>query len=96
MNTNEDRFLKVIKDLTKTSLGQCGSIIIDDTVEHVGPYTAITSIGQVAAVIDTSECDLGSLQDQPATISIPQGVTIFGDFRSIELDSGVVIAYMQC
>jgi hypothetical protein len=96
MNTNEERLLKAIKDLTKNSLGQCGSIIIDDTVEHVGPYTAITSIGSADAVIDTSECDLGPLEDQPATITIPEGVTIFGEFNSIELDSGVVIAYKKC
>lgn len=96
MNTNEERLLKAIADLTRNSLGKCGSIIIDDTVEHTGPFTAITAIDAAAAIIDTSECDLGPLEDQPATITIPLGATIFGEFNSIELDSGVVIAYKQC
>lgn len=96
MNTNEERLLRAITDLTRNSLGQCGSIIIDDTVEHTGPYVAITAIGSADAVIDTSECDLGPLEDQPSTITIPEGVTIFGEFNSIELDSGVVIAYKKC
>jgi len=96
MNTNEERLLRAIADLNRTSLGQCGSIIIDDTAEHVGPFTAITAIGTADAVIDTSECNLGPLEDQPATIIIPEGVTIFGEFNSIELDSGVVIAYRKC
>ena len=95
-NTNQDRLLDAIKDLNRNALGQCGSIIIDDTVEHTGPFTAITAIGAEDAVIDTSECDLGSLEDQPATITVPEGVTIFGNFNSIELDSGVVIAYRAC
>jgi len=96
MNTNEERLLRAIADLNRNSLGQCGSIIIDDTVEHVGPFTAITAIGTADAVIDTSECNLGPLEDQPATITIPEGVTIFGEFASIELDSGVIIAYRKC
>ncbi len=94
--TTEERILDGIRRLQRNSLGQCGSIIIDDTVEHTGPYVAITAIGSADAVIDTSECDLGVLEDQPATITIPEGVTIFGNFTSIELDSGVVIAYKEC
>lgn len=78
---------------TNESLGQSGSIIIDDTAEHTGPFIAITVIGTADAVIDTSECNLGTLEDQPATITIPKGGTIFGNFTSIELDSGAIIAY---
>jgi|TARA_R110002153_G_scaffold32343_6_gene97916 hypothetical protein len=80
---------------TSEALGQSGSIIIDDTAAHTGPFIAITVIGTADAVIDTSECDLGTLEDQPATITIPKGGTIFGNFTSIELDSGVIIAYRQ-
>ena len=98
--TNHQVIDRSLQDRIATShdqaLGQCGSIIIDDTVEHTGPFVAITAIGAADAVIDTSECNLGSLEDQPATITIPEGVTIFGDFESVELDSGVVIAYRKC
>ena len=93
-NNNNDRLLDAINKVMKNTLGQCGSIIIDDTVEHTGPYVAVTALAE--AVIDTSECDLGPLEDQPATITIPAGVTIYGRFNSIELDSGSVIAYKEC
>ena len=96
MSRIRDFFLGEISKSHNQSLGQCGSIIIDDTNEHTGPFVAITAIGAADAVIDTSECNLGSLEDQPATITIPEGVTIFGDFVSIELDSGAVIAYRKC
>jgi len=96
MATREETLLKAIKDSSMNSLGQCGSIIIDDTNEHTGPFTAITAIGTDDVVIDTSECDLGSLEDQPDTITIPKGVTLFGVFESVELDSGVAIAYRKC
>ena len=95
MSRIRDFFLGEIAKAHDQSLGQGGSIIIDDTVEHAGPFVAITVIGTADAVIDTSECDLGSLEDQPATITIPKGLTIFGDFQSIELDSGAVIAYRK-
>ena len=93
-NTKEELLLKDLKKLDMNSLGQCGSIIIDDTVEHTGPFVAVTALAE--AVIDTSECDLGSLEDQPDTITIPAGITIFGLFESIELDSGTIIAYRRC
>ena len=95
MSRIRDFFLGEIAKSHDESLGQCGSIIIDDTVEHTGPFIAITVIGTADAVIDTSECNLGALEDQPATITIPKGGTIFGNFTSIELDSGVIIAYRQ-
>ena len=95
MSKIRDFFLGEIAKSHDESLGQCGSIIIDDTVEHTGPFIAITVIGTEDAVIDTSECDLGTLEDQPATITIPKGGTIFGNFTSIELDSGTIIAYRE-
>ena len=94
-NTTEEILLKAIKDLTKNSLGQCGVLMIDDTVEHTGPFVALTAIGTADAVIDTSECTT-NIEDAAATITIPEGATIFGNFASIELDSGAILAYRKC
>lgn len=94
-NTTEERLLKAIEKLTKNSLGQCGVLMIDDTNEHTGPFVALTAIGTADAVIDTSECTT-NIEDAAATITIPEGATIFGNFTSIELDSGVVLAYREC
>ena len=88
--------LEVLQTSVKTSslsaIAPSDAILIDDTVAHTGPYFAITCIGTVAAVVDVSECDM-SFIDDVADFTIPIGVTIYGTFTSIELDSGVVIAY---
>ena len=94
-NTTEERLLQAIKDANVNALGGCGVIMIDDTVEHTGPFVAITAIGTADAVIDSSECTTG-IEDGAATITIPKGATIFGHMTSIELDSGAVLAYRRC
>ena len=93
--TTEERILDGIRRLQRNSLGQCGTLMIDDTVEHTGPFVALTAIGTADAVIDTSECTT-NIEDAAATITIPEGVTIFGHFTSIELDSGAILAYRKC
>ena len=72
------------------AFGQVGSILIDDTDAHTGPYCAITALTD--AVVDISECDMSWIEDV-ADFTIPTGTTIFGRFTSIELDSGSVLAY---
>jgi len=94
-NTTEERLLQIIADSSKNSLGQCGVLMIDDTIEHTGPFVALTAIGTADAVIDSSECTT-NIEDAAATITIPEGATIFGNFTSIELDSGAVLAYRKC
>jgi hypothetical protein len=94
-NTTLERLLKSLKDYTQNSLGGCGVLMIDDTDEHTGPFTALTAIGTADAVIDTSECTT-NIEDAAATITIPEGATIFGNFTSIELDSGAILAYRKC
>ena len=80
-----------VAEAQNAALGQAGSILIDDTVEHTGPYVAITALSDAA--VDVSECDMSFITDV-ADFTIPKGATIFGRFASIELDSGSVIAYL--
>ena len=79
-----------IVEAQNVSLGQAGVIMIDDTDAHTGPFVAITAITD--AVVDVSECDMSFIEDV-ADFTIPKGVTIYGQFTSIELDSGTVFAY---
>ena len=74
------------------SLQPRGAVLIDDTAEHTGPYFAITALEDAA--VDVSECDMSFITDV-ADFTIPKGVTIYGTFASIELDSGKVIAYTK-
>ena len=79
-----------VAEAQNAALGQAGLILIDDTDAHTGPFVAITALSDAA--VDVSECDMSFITDV-ADFTIPKGVTIYGNFASIELDSGTVIAY---
>ena len=79
-----------VVEAQNAALGQAGVILIDDTDAHTGPFVAITAISDAA--VDISECDMSYIEDV-ADFTIPKGVTIYGQFASIELDSGSVLAY---
>ncbi len=80
-----------VAEAQNAALGQAGVILIDDTDAHTGPFVAITALSDAA--VDVSECDMSFITDV-ADFTIPKGVTIFGRFTSIELDSGSVLAYL--
>ena len=94
MDRNRDlaKGLSRIENNTSLSIEPKGAILIDDTVEHAGPFFAITALED--ATVDVSECNMSFIQDV-ADFTIPKGVTIYGKFQSIELDSGKVIAYLK-
>ena len=91
--TPGDRLLKRIEKQSK--IGACGVVMIDGDAaqnEITGPFSAVQALSE--AVIDVSQCttNIESVGD----ITIPAGVTIFGNFDSIELDSGKVLCYRSC
>ena len=94
IRTEQDQLLNDVKSNTQAAIQPSAAILIDDTAEHTGPYYAITCIGTVPAVVDISECDMSFITDV-ADFTIPKGLTIYGNFASIELDSGKVIAYSK-
>ena len=74
------------------TLGQKGSVFIDDTAQHTGPYVAITAIED--SVVDVSDCtNIANTMDDAADFTIPKGVSIYGRFEVFSLASGKVIAY---
>lgn len=74
------------------AFGQAGSILIDDTAQHTGPYCAITALED--AEVDVSECTgIADTMEDAADFTIPKGLTIYGNFGRFALDSGKVIAY---
>jgi len=80
-----------VQEAQNAQLGQAGVVLIDDVLEHTGPFVAITALSDAA--VDISQCDMSYITDI-ADFTIPKGVTIFGRFESIELDSGSVLAYI--
>tara|TARA_R100001443_G_scaffold91487_2_gene98085 strand:- start:3878 stop:4144 length:267 start_codon:yes stop_codon:yes gene_type:complete len=84
-----------VNDLYNAQFGGGNPIFIDDSnVEHTGPFYAFTVVGTTAAVIDSSGCTT-NIVDAAPTMSFPLGSTIYGDFTSIELNSGAIIAYYK-
>ena len=82
-----------VQEAQNAALGQAGVVFIDgDSAqkEITGPFVAITALSDAA--VDISECNMSYITDV-ADFTIPKGVTIFGRFESIELDSGKVLAY---
>ena len=98
IRTEQDALIDGIKNNTFSALSPRAADFIIDTDEHTGPYFALTAIGTADAVIDVSQCDMSFLGGVAANtgtdnITIPKGVTIYGNFASVELDSGALIAY---
>ena len=92
-NTNSDRLLNRIKK--SVGVGGCGAIYIDDQATHTGNFSAITAVGTADAVL-ANATSVSDIADFDADITIPKGVTIFGNFTTIDLTSGKVIAYNTC
>ena len=90
IRTEQDALLNAVKNNTGAAVQPRAAILIDDLIEHAGPFFAITALAD--STVDVSECDMSFITDV-ADFTIPKGVTIYGNFASIELDGGSVIAY---
>lgn len=65
-----------------------GGDYLTDLVVHAGSWRAITALA--AATADLVAPDLGG---ELAGVPIPVGTTIYGNFTSITLTAGKVLAY---
>ena len=81
-----------VQEAQNAGLGQAGSILIDDTAQHTGPFVAVTALEDAA--VDESDCtDISNTMTDAADFTIPKGATIYGHFSVFSLASGKVIAY---
>ncbi len=82
------------------AIGQAGAKFISDTSEHTGAFVAIAMIEDTVfnalTPSDTSNgYGVGSYNgNSMASETIPQGMTIFGKWTTIDLTSGACIAYI--
>ena len=93
IRTEQDALLNAVKNNTGSAITPSAAVFIDGDAaqnEITGPFFAITALTD--AVVDVDQCDMSFITDV-ADFTIPKGVTIYGAFTSIELDSGKVIAY---
>tara|TARA_X000001382_G_C3137469_1_gene168402 strand:+ start:39 stop:311 length:273 start_codon:yes stop_codon:yes gene_type:complete len=78
-----------VQEANNAKLGQAGSVFIDDTAVHTGPFVAFIAITE--AVLDVSDCTTNI--DDAADFTIPIGTTIYGFFESLSIGSGSILAY---
>ena len=99
--TIQEGLLKEIKDNTREAFSPGVVVYNADTTKHTGPFYAIQALTDIT--IDVSECNLGYIQNDGASgtqalaadITLPQGMTIYGNIESVELDSGSALAYAR-
>ena len=92
IRTKEEALLKAVLDNSSASLHPTGTILIDDTDEHTGPYFSVTAL--VDSTIDHSACTTNITDG--ADFILPKGATMYGSFTSIALlAGGKVLAYSR-
>lgn len=93
-HTEQERMLDEIRNRTVDGIRPRAAILIDDTSTHAGPFFAISALEDAAFDVGTNagEGDMSFIEDV-ADFTLPKGMTIYGTFQSIGLDSGKVIAY---
>jgi len=89
-----------VNEATNIALGQVGAKFISDTEVHSGTFVAITMLedtvfNALTPTDTTNGYGVGSYNGNTmASETIPQGVTIYGRWNSIDLTSGLIIAYI--
>jgi len=76
-----------IQDLA--SVGYLGSIYINDTNAHTGVWRKIYIVSETVFATLTDALMSGT----PTGVAFPAGAVITGNFTTIDLTSGAVIAY---
>lgn len=89
-NTNADILANKAAKALESGIGKCGGQLIANTTVTTGTFVAITIITN--AVFTTLT---GSIAGMDST-TFPAGVTLFGNFTTVTLASGKVIAYTAC
>jgi hypothetical protein len=93
IRTDQDRLLSNLGRTGDTSVANCGGVLIDDTAVHSDNLFSITALSET--VINNSGTT-SKIADLDTNITIPAGVTIFGQFKAIQLVSGTIIGYKNC
>jgi len=93
IRTEQERFLNNIQNATSAAI-QPGETVLIPAVGalHTGPFFAITAL--IDSTLDHSACTTNITNG--ADFVIPKGVTVYGDFTSIQLvTAGKVLAYKK-
>tara|TARA_Y100000004_G_scaffold189394_1_gene244922 strand:+ start:4356 stop:4631 length:276 start_codon:yes stop_codon:yes gene_type:complete len=86
-----------LRDIERQSFGEGGAVFLTDTDSASGGFCAVTVIadavfGATTAMADFTE-GTKNLFGNTNTVTVPAGITIYGNFSVVALDSGQVLAY---
>jgi hypothetical protein len=91
---------RTVQEALNASMGQAGAKFISDNEEHTGSFVAIQCIEDtVFATLTPSDTTygygVGSYNGNTmASETIPAGTVIYGRWTTVDLTSGLVIAYV--
>ena len=99
LSATDNAVLDTIDERLDRSTAPTSTVMLSGTYAFTGPFYALTALEDT--VIDaaggttniTESDDSGSMQALTGTLTIPKGVTIYGNFAAVELDSGKMIGY---
>lgn len=85
------KYNHTVQEALNIGLGQAGSVYLDaDGTQANGTFNAITMVDDTTFDVLTDATRSG---DDPLGDTFPKGLTIFGSFTAISVDSGKCIAY---
>jgi len=90
-NTNSDILADKAAKALESGIGKCGGQLIAPSAVTTGNFVAITIITNTVFTTLT-----GSIANVDNTDTYPAGITLFGNFTTVTLASGIVIAYTAC
>ena len=101
IRTEQDQIFANMANSVKSAISPGATTYLTGTKAFTGPFFAITALTD--SVIDVSECtlninesdDSGAMRAITGTLTVVAGITIYGDFASVELDSGTAIGYSE-
>lgn len=99
LSATDNAVLDTIDERLDRVSAPSSTVMLTGTKAFTGPFYALSALED--SVIDASEGDTnitesddsGSIQDLSGTLTIPKGMTIYGNFAVVELDSGKMIGY---
>ena len=90
IRTLQEKILEDTRLFTHSAVQPGAAKMIQPNTLSTGPFFAITAIADSA--FDTAQCDMSFITGV-VDFTLPAGVTIYGNFTSVYITSGLVIAY---
>ncbi len=86
-----------LRDIERQSFGEGGAVFLTDTDSASGGFCAVLVVADAVFHENTTMSDFTdgtkNLFGTSSSVTVPAGITIYGSFSQVALDSGQVLAY---